>query len=158
MPGLDVTAVRDGFVADSAVTVAVPPFSNRQAHLIDGTQRALERALAAVCPGAPVRDVGRAVQEEAARAGLFVLAELTGHGIGRRIHEPPTVPNFPDPLQSDRFHEGLVFALEPVFAERPARIVEDSDAWTLRTHNGAWTAHFEHTVVVTATGFELLTG
>ncbi|MEM8882765.1 MAG: type I methionyl aminopeptidase [Planctomycetota bacterium] len=155
---LDVTVVVDGFVADAAITVAVPPIEPARAALVICAQHALARALEVVRPGVKVREIGRAVQTEVQRHGFHVLRELAGHGVGRKIHEPPQVPNFPDPLQRDVLHEGLVFALEPLVAERRSRVLEDADGWTLRTDSGAWAAHAEHTVLVTADGYELITG
>jgi methionyl aminopeptidase len=77
-----------------------------------------------------------------------VLRELCGHGIGRRLHEDPSVPNWADPGARQVLHEGLVIALEPMLASAPARVVEEPDGWTLRTHNGALAVHHEHTLVI----------
>jgi methionyl aminopeptidase len=92
--------------------------------------------------------VGRAVEAAARREGAVVIRELTGHGIGRRIHEPPSVPNWPDPDVRTVLTEGLVIALEPMLTTKPTRVIEESDGWTLRTGNRALAVHHEHTIVI----------
>jgi methionyl aminopeptidase len=109
---------------------------------------ALARGLAAARAGRRVRDIGRAIEAAASREGASVLREIGGHGIGRLLHEEPSVPNWGDPMAAEPLHEGLVLAIEPLVASRPARIVEEADGWTLSTHNGALAAHREHTVVI----------
>jgi methionyl aminopeptidase len=96
----------------------------------------------------PLRSVGRAVEIEARASGFHVVRELQGHGLGPRIHEPPSVPSFDDPAATSEPAEGLVLAVEPILAAAPARAVEAGDGWTLRTSNGALAVHHEHTVVV----------
>jgi methionyl aminopeptidase len=88
------------------------------------------------------------VESAAHREGAVVVRELTGHGIGRRIHEPPSVPNWGDPQARTVLTEGLVIALEPMLTSVPARVVEDGDGWTLRTHNRVLAVHHEHTIVI----------
>ncbi|MBL0938348.1 MAG: type I methionyl aminopeptidase [Gemmatimonadaceae bacterium] len=154
---LDVTLELDGFMADSARTVAVgaPPKGGTQ--LLRTAREALEAGLAAALPGRRVRDVGAAIDRSVRANGGWVFKELCGHGIGRKLHEEPSVPNWDDPDASMVLHEGLVLAVEPMLAGRVARIVEDDDGWTYRTHNGALAVHMEHTVVVRAGGVEVLT-
>jgi methionyl aminopeptidase len=146
---LDVTVELDGYVADAATTVAVEPVSEAAHALCAGTRAALDRGLEAARAGRPISAIGAAVQAEARRRGLSVIRELTGHGVGRRIHEPPTVPNYPAVGAGAILTEGLVIAIEPVLSAGCGRIVEAADGWTLRTADGALAAHFEHTVVVT---------
>ena len=98
------------------------------------------------------------MERTAYRAGFAVLRELMGHGVGRTIHELPTVPNFDDPSAQGVLHEGLVLAVEPLLASRPAVVVEDPDGWTLRTHNGALAAHHENTIVILQGRPVILTG
>jgi methionyl aminopeptidase len=145
---LDVTLELDGYMADSAVTVVVPPVTPEARRLQRAARVAFNQGLAAARAGRRLSDVGRAVEATARREGAVVLRELTGHGIGRRLHEHPTVPNWADPAARDVLREGLVIALEPMLASAPARVVEEPDGWTLRTHNRALTAHHEHTIVV----------
>jgi methionyl aminopeptidase len=154
---LDVTAELDGFIADAAVTVLIPPAQPAGRRLRTCARRAFERALRLIEPGLPVAELGRAVEEEVRRFGCAVMRELRGHGVGRAIHEAPSIPNYYSPLTEGVLHEGLVIALEPIVSESPARVVEEEDGWTLRTHNRTLTAHYEHTVVITARGAEVVT-
>jgi len=145
---LDVTLELDGFMADSAMTVVVPPASPQAVQLQRAARVALAHGLAAARAGRRVRDIGRAIDAAARREGVSVLRELGGHGIGRRLHESPSVPNWGDPSARELLHEGLVLAVEPMIASAPARVVEERDGWTLSTHNGALAAHREHTIVI----------
>jgi methionyl aminopeptidase len=154
---LDVTAELDGYIADAAVTVLVPPAQPTARRLRKCVRRAFERALGVVRPGLRVAELGRVVEEEVKRWDCAVVRELRGHGVGRSIHEPPSIPNFYSPLTEGVLHEGLVIALEPIVSERPARVVEEPDGWTLRTHNHTLAAHYEHTIVITAGGAEVVT-
>jgi methionyl aminopeptidase len=145
---IDVTAELGGFVADAARTVALPPVPSVARRLIRCARRAFRAAMAAARPERPVRVIGRAIEREVRRGGFAVLRELTGHGLGREIHESPTVANFEDPSEQSLLHDGLVAAVEPLIAERAAQVIEDPDGWTLRTHNGALAAHYENTIVI----------
>jgi methionyl aminopeptidase len=145
---LDVTLELDGYMADSAATVAIPPVSLEARTLQRAARVAFNRGLAMARAGRTLREVGRAVEAAARREGAVVVRELTGHGIGRRIHEPPTVPNWADPDVRAVLTEGLVIALEPMLTSVPARVVEEPDGWTLRTHNRVLAVHHEHTIVI----------
>jgi methionyl aminopeptidase len=145
---LDVTLELDGLMADSAVTVLVPPATPEAKLLQRAARIALNRALDAARAGAPLSNIGRAVEQEVRRQGFAVVRELSGHGIGRRIHEAPSVNNYHDPRDRTLLKDGLVIAVEPMVTMRPARVHEAPDGWTLRTHNGALAVHHEHTIVV----------
>jgi methionyl aminopeptidase len=145
---LDVTLELDGFMADSACTVLVPPAAPEAVRLQRAARVAFNRGLDAVRAGRRMRDVGAAVEAAARREGGVVLRELEGHGIGRALHEAPSVPNWDDPRADAVLRDGLVFALEPMLAAAPARVVEEADGWTLRTHNRVLAVHHEHTLVV----------
>ena len=145
---LDVTLELDGFMADSAVTVLVPPATPEAKLLQRAARTAFNRALDAARADAPLSSIGRAVEQEVRRHGFAVVRELSGHGIGRRIHEPPSVSNYHDPRDRTLLKDGLVIAVEPMVTLRPARVEEAADGWTLRTHNGTLAAHHEHTIVV----------
>lgn len=145
---LDVTLELDGYMADSAVTVVIPPVSVEARLLQRAARIAFNRGLAVARAGTSLREVGRAVESAARREGAVVVRELTGHGIGRRIHEPPSVPNWADPDARTVLTDGLVIALEPMLTSAPARIVEEADGWTLRTHNRMLAVHHEHTIVI----------
>jgi methionyl aminopeptidase len=145
---LDVTLELDGYMADSAVTVVVPPVSDAVRRLQRAARVAFNRGLAVARAGRRLREVGGAVESAARREGAVVLRELLGHGIGRRLHEEPSVPNWADPSAGLVLHEGLVLALEPMLAAAAARVVEEADGWTLRTHNRVLAVHHEHTIVI----------
>ena len=145
---LDVTLELDGYMADSAVTVVIPPVSDEARHLQRAARIAFNQGIAVARAGQSLREVGRAVEAAANREGAVVVRELTGHGIGRRIHEPPSVPNWADPSAKTVLTEGLVIALEPMLTSVPVRVVEEADGWTLRTHNRVLAVHHEHTIVI----------
>lgn len=145
---LDVTAELDGFIADAAVTVLVPPVNPVARRLRRCAQRALVAGLEAARPGHRVSEIGRAIEREARRDGFGVLRELTGHGVGRTIHEAPQVPNFDDTSERAVLHEGLVIAVEPLLSATPTHVVEEIDGWTLRTGDHSVAVHQEHTIVV----------
>jgi methionyl aminopeptidase len=143
---LDVAVELDGYFGDTASTVAVPPMRGADERLC----AALARGMRAATAGATTSDIGATVERIAEARGFFVLRALTGHGIGRGLHEPPTVPNFDDPDLSAPLHEGLVLTVEPMIAGGTREVVGTADGWTMVTANGAPAAHEEHTIVVTA--------
>ena len=145
---LDVTLELDGYMADSAVTVIIPPVSVEARQLQRAARVAFNSGVAVARAGQSLREVGHAVESAAKREGAVVVRELTGHGIGRRIHEPPSVPNWGDPDARTILTEGMVIALEPMLTSVPVRVVEESDGWTLRTHNRVLAVHHEHTIVI----------
>jgi methionyl aminopeptidase len=146
---LDLTAEKDGYHTDSAMTVQVPPVTVAATQLSHCAERAFRQSLGAARAGNSVREIGRAVEREVRRRGFHVIRELGGHGIGRTIHEEPSVPNFADPLSRARLTEGLVLTIEPIIAESTSRVILDADKWTLRTGDGSLAAHYEHTLVIT---------
>ena len=154
---LDVTAEKDGFMADAARTVAVGPPSSVAVNLAACVRIAFRRAAALVRPGLPVRHVGREIEGVARQFGFSVLRELSGHGIGRTIHEAPAVPNFDDPFSRERLEEGMVIAIEPIVSAGSGDSRLAADGWTVRTSDGSLAAHYEQTLVVTAGGPRLLT-
>jgi methionyl aminopeptidase len=147
---LDVAVELDGFCGDTATTVAVGHARPADERLCAATRAALKRGMRAATAGATVSDIGAAVERVAEARGFSVLRALTGHGIGRGLHEPPTVPNFDDPEQRDRLHEGLVLTVEPMLAAGTRNVVGTGDGWTVVTADGSAAAHEEHTIVVTA--------
>jgi len=146
---LDLVVEKDGYFADAAVTVPVPPVSPRNARLLATTRRCFERACAVIRAGAPLSGIGRVVSREARKGGFRVIPELCGHGLGRSIHEEPEVRNVYDPGDRRLLTEGLVIAVEPILSAGSGHIVEDPDGWTIRTRDGAMSAHHEHSMVVT---------
>jgi methionyl aminopeptidase len=147
---LDVTAELDGFYADAAVTLPVGRVAPRLGRLAATAQAALRRGLAAATAGAPLNAIGAAVQGEAERRGATVLGELCGHGIGRTIHEEPSVPNVYDAALDEPLRAGTVITIEPILSLGGARVRAGSDGWTVLTADGSPCAHTEHTLVVSA--------
>jgi methionyl aminopeptidase len=154
---LDVTADCDGYIADAADTVLVPPVSATIRRLRTSAVGAFHEGLDAAELGMPVNAIGRAVERRVRRDGFAVIRELCGHGVGRTIHEPPDVANYYIPSQRDRLTNGLVLTIEPMLAERRAQAVQKSDGWTIATGNGCLSVHYEHTIIITADGPEIVT-
>jgi methionyl aminopeptidase len=146
---LDLTAEKGGYHTDSALTVQVPPISAAANNLSRCAERAFRQSLWVARAGNSVREIGRAVEREVRRRGYHVIRELGGHGIGRTIHEEPSVPNYPDPFTRAQLTEGLVLTIEPIIAAGTSRITLDADKWTLRTTDGSLAAHYEQTLVIT---------
>ena len=154
---IDVGAVLDGYFGDSAITLPVGKVSEPAARLLRATEESLYKAIEVVKPGARVSDIGHAVQRHVEACGFSVVREFVGHGIGQKMHEEPQVPNYGEPGRGPRLSEGMVLAIEPmVNAGKPAVKVL-SDGWTAVTRDGSLSAHFEHTVAVTAEGPWILT-
>jgi methionyl aminopeptidase len=154
---LDVAAELDGYHADAAVTVPVGPVDRPARRLIVATRAALSAGMRAAQPGATLRDVGAAIERAAQARGYRIRRELTGHGIGRAMHEEPTVFNWPAPDATTRLWPGLVFTIEPMLTAGRTRLLLDSDGWTVRTADGSLTAHAEHTIMVAKNGPVVLT-
>jgi methionyl aminopeptidase len=154
---IDVGASLDGYFGDSAVTLAVGHVSEDAAMLLRVTDESLYKAIEAVKPGGRISDIGHAVQKHVEAYGFSVVREFVGHGIGQKMHEEPQVPNYGEPGRGPRLTEGMVLAIEPmVNAGKPAVKVL-ADGWTAVTRDGSLSAHFEHTVAVTADGPWVLT-
>lgn len=146
---IDVTAEVGGYVADAAVTVALPRGPRVHEELRDCAELAFARAASVARAGRPVNKIGRVVENTVRGCGFATLAGLSGHGIGKTIHEPPTIPNRFDRRSNSTLTEGLVVTIEPIIAAGSDSIVEDSDGWTIRTADGSPAAHHEHTIVIT---------
>jgi len=148
---LDLTAEKDGYHTDSAVSIEVPSAKpNALARdLAHCAERAFRQALGAARAGNRTKDIGRAVEREVRRRGFHVIRELGGHGIGRTIHEPPSVPNYADFSAQHKLTEGLVITIEPIIAAGSGEVSLDKDGWTYRTADRSLSAHYEHTVVIT---------
>lgn len=154
---LDVTAEKDGYMADAARTIVLAGGRAPAERLRACAEAAFARGLAAARPGNRVSEIGRAIETEVRWRGFSVIPGLGGHGIGRTIHEAPSVPNYYDARQTDLLTEGLVVAIEPIISSGTGRVIEDRDGWTIRTRDGSLAAHYEHTVVITRDGPVLLT-
>jgi methionyl aminopeptidase len=146
---VDVTAELGGYYADACETMAVGTLDPAAARLRAAADAALRRALGIARAGTPLRQVGAAVERLVEARGFSVLRDLTGHGIGRRVHEPPTVPSWDAPWAARPLTAGLVMTIEPIIGAGGREVVETGDGWTIRTADGARSAHAEHTIVVT---------
>ncbi|MGE0447947.1 MAG: type I methionyl aminopeptidase, partial [Vicinamibacterales bacterium] len=145
------------FFGDSAVTLPVGTVSEDAALLLRVTEESLYKAIARVRPGWRVSDIGHAVQQHVEAHGFSVVREFVGHGIGRQMHEDPQVPNYGDPGRGPRLSEGMVLAIEPMVNAGKAGVSVLADGWTAVTRDHSLSAHFEHTVAVTAEGPWILT-
>lgn len=154
---LDVTFEKNGYMGDSALTIPVEPVSNEARRLVSCAERAFHQALRVARAHHRVNEIGRAVEREVARSGFSVIRELGGHGIGRTIHEPPSVPNYNDPAARQRMTSGLVITIEPIITMGEGKSFTAKDGWTERTVDGSLSAHFEHTIVITERSPILLT-
>ena len=154
---IDVGASLDGYYGDSAVTLPVGAVSEQAATLLRVTEESLYKAIERVRVGGRISDIGHAVQHHVEAYGFSVVREFVGHGIGQRMHEERQVPNYGEPGRGPRLPEGMVLAIEPmVNAGKPAVKVL-ADGWTAVTRDSSLSAHFEHTVAVTAEGPWVLT-
>lgn len=154
---LDLVAEKDGFYADAAVTIAVGEVSATAKALTHCAQRAFCEGARLARAGNRVYDIGRAVERETLRSNFEVMRELCGHGVGRTIHESPSIPNYHDPRFKSHLTEGLVITIEPIISAGSGKGVLQRDGWTIRTSDGSLSAHYEHTVVVTKGDAILLT-
>jgi methionyl aminopeptidase len=150
--GLDFGVCHEGYFGDAAMTVPVGRVTPEAERLMEVTAGALAGGIAAIRSGAHVSDISAAIQDAAETAGFSLVREFVGHGIGRSLHEDPQVPNYRTGSRGIRLQEGLVLAIEPmVNAGRPEVYVKE-DGWTAATRDGRLSAHFEHSVAVTADG------
>jgi methionyl aminopeptidase len=154
---IDVTAELDGYIADAAITVVIPPVTTRAHNLAECARAAFKKAIKVAGAQVRVAELGRAVETEVERWGHSVVHDMCGHGVGRGLHEEPSVPNFFSPFTRGRLEEGLVIALEPIITESPTALIEDEDGWTIRTATGCLAAHYEHTIVIQGGRAEILT-
>jgi methionyl aminopeptidase len=147
---LDVTAELDGYFADSATTVVLEGEGGDEGRkMLACAKSAFSEAMLVARAEVRVNEIGRVIEREVRRCGFSVVKDLTGHGVGRSIHESPSVPNFYHPLNTDVLRDGMVLAVEPIISAKPARTVTGEDGWTMSTHNHSLAAHYEHTIVIT---------
>ena len=155
---IDIGACYKGYHGDSAWSYAVGEISEEKQMLMDATEKSLYEGLKAIKPGNHIGDIGYAVESYAKKYNLGVVEELVGHGVGTTVHEDPDVPNFGIPGTGPLLKEGMVIAVEPMLNLGTKEIIIDDNDWTIETYDGLPSAHFEHTVVVTKDGCEILTG
>ena len=154
---LDFGVETRGWHGDSAVTIAIGEVGSEAKQLMDTTRDALDKGIERMVPGDRLSDIGHAVQGCAEKEGFGVVRQFVGHGIGREMHEPPQVPNYGRPGRGPRLRAGMVFAIEPMVNIGSEKVRVLNDEWTAVTADGSLSAHFEHTVLITDNGPEVLT-
>ena len=154
---LDVGVVYNGYIGDTARTVAVGGCGVNAQRLMDVTEKALYEGIAQAVPGKRVVDISRAIQSYVESNGFSVVREFVGHGVGKKMHEEPQVPNFDDGKASPKLRPGMTLAIEPMVNAGQPAVKCLNDGWTVVTQDGSLSAHFEHTVLVTETEPEILT-
>ena len=155
---LDCGIKHAGLFTDHAVTVCIGQCTKERAKLVQVTREALYVGLEAIVPGARVGDIGHVVESFAKKSGKYgVVKALAGHGVGRAIHEDPYIPNYGKAGTGEKLVPGMVIAVEPMLTLGSDEVIEGRDGYTMKTEDGSVAAHFEHTVLVTETGYEILT-
>jgi methionyl aminopeptidase len=154
---VDVTVFTGGVHGDTSATFCVGHVDPESRRLVQVTEECLDRAIEAVAPGAPLSDIGRAIEVHAHAAGFFVVQAFVGHGIGEVFHGPPQVPHYYEPELTTVMEPGMTFTIEPMITMGSIQPVIWSDGWTAVTSDGSRTAQFEHTVLVTDDGVDVLT-
>jgi methionyl aminopeptidase len=149
---IDFGAFKDGWCGDSARTIPVGRISPEAQKLMDATRESLDRAIAMCVPGQRLGDIGHAVQSHVEPLGFSVVRQFVGHGIGRKMHEEPHVPNYGVAGRGLRLSPGLVVAIEPMINAGGADVFTEEDGWTAVTKDGSLSAHFEHSVAITENG------
>lgn len=154
---LDITLEKNGFIADSSKTYLVGTVAPAAQRLVRVAREAMWRGIAAVKPGAALGDIGFAIERHAKKHGYSVVREFCGHGIGREMHEEPSVLNFGRAGSGMKLREGMTFTIEPMINQGTRKVTMLDDGWTVVTNDRKLSAQWEHTVAVTATGVEVLT-
>ncbi|HEX8323741.1 MAG TPA: type I methionyl aminopeptidase [Tepidisphaeraceae bacterium] len=157
---LDVTPQFEGYVADTAITVPVGPIHPQAQKLLDVTKDVLDLSISLIKPGKLWSEIARLVQYNVEKAGFSVVREFVGHGVGKKMHEDPKVPNFvtAEQLRSDfKLRPGMTLAVEPMVVIGRREVLQLEDAWTIISADRSYAAHFEHTIAVTDTGVDVLT-
>ncbi|HDD52830.1 MAG TPA: type I methionyl aminopeptidase [Thermosulfidibacter takaii] len=154
---MDVGVCYKGYYGDGATTVAVGKVEDRVKELLKVAEEALYRGIEAARVGNRVGDISFAVQSHVESHGFSVIREFVGHGVGKRIHEEPPVPNFGEPGRGPLLKEGMTIAIEPMVAMGSGEVRIKEDGWTAVTVDGSWAAHFEHTIAVLEEGPRILT-
>jgi methionyl aminopeptidase len=155
--GLDVGVVVDGYYGDAAITVPVGAITEEAQRLLQVTEESLHKGIAQAVVGNRISDISHAVQAHAEAAKFSIVMDFVGHGIGRKLHEEPQVPNYGEPGKGPRLKPGMTLAIEPMVNMGRPETAHLSDGWTAVTQDGSLSAHFEHTIVVTEVGPKILT-
>ena len=154
---IDVGATLNGYVGDNAATFAAGDVSPEAQRLCDTTRESLYEGIKAAVAGGRIGDIGSTIQRYCEERGFSVVREFTGHGVGKQMHEDPSVPNFGTPGRGVRLLPGMTIAIEPMINMGGAGIRQLPDGWTIKTKDGSLSAHFEHTIAITADGPVILT-
>lgn len=155
--GIDMGVRYEGVITDSAVTIAIGTVGKRENDFLDTTREALSKAIKVIRHGTRVGDIGSAVASHVERKGYGIVRELTGHGVGQELHEDPHIPNYGRAGTGPALHAGQVIAVEPITTLGGREIYVDEDGWTIRTRDGSLGCQFEHTLLVTDKGAEIVT-
>lgn len=146
-----------GMVTDAAITVVIGKGDRKDLELVATTEASLEAAIACMKAGVRIGDIGHAVQAVLDEAGYGIVRDLVGHGVGHSLHEDPNIPNYGKPGTGLSLQAGMTVAVEPMATRGHHAVVTDHDGWTIRTRDGSRAAHFEHTILITEQGAEVLT-
>ncbi len=155
---LDIGACWKGYHGDSGWTYAVGEVDDDKKYIMEHTEKALFVGLAEIKPGARIGDISHAIEEYATEHDLGVIKELCGHGVGTDVHEDPEVPNYGEKGTGPKLKEGMVIAVEPMLTLGSPKVYLHDNDWTVDTQDGSISGHYEHTIVVTKDGYEILTG
>jgi len=154
---LDIGVEMDGFFSDASKTYGIGRITDEKSRLMTATKEALYKGLSQCRSGKQLSDISHAIQSHAEGEHFSVVRSLVGHGIGRKLHEPPQIPNFGPPHRGPKLNEGMVFAIEPMVNVGTFEVEIQEDGWTVKTKDRLPSAHFEHTVIVRKHGPEILT-
>ena len=154
---IDVGATFNGYVGDNAATFAAGDISPEAQRLCDTTRESLYEGIRMAVAGGRIGDIGSTIQRYCEERGFSVVREFTGHGVGKQMHEDPSVPNFGTPGRGVRLLPGMTIAIEPMINMGGAGIRQLPDGWTIKTKDGSLSAHFEHTIAITSNGPVILT-
>ncbi len=154
---MDFGVTYKGMVTDAAISVVLGKGSEEALKLVEATERSMMAGIKAVHGGVKTGDIGAAVEAVLAPAGYGIVRDLVGHGVGHSLHEDPNIPNYGPAGRGERLETGMTIAIEPMATLGGYKVVTDSDKWTIRTADGSLSAHFEHTVLITDNGAEILT-
>ncbi len=154
---LDMGVSYDGMITDAAVTLGCGTVSAENQQLIDQTKKSLHAGLKVLKSGVHVGDIGFAIQKILDRGGYGIVQDLVGHGVGHEVHEDPNIPNYGRKGTGPKLVAGMTLAIEPMATLGNHGVHTDQDGWTIQTNDGSWAAHWEHTVLITENGCEILT-
>jgi methionyl aminopeptidase len=155
---MDFGVTFNGMITDAAITVIVGESKNKQhIKLVNDTHKALLAGISVVADGVKVGDIGYEIEKILNNGKYGIVRDLVGHGVGHRLHEDPNIPNYGKPNSGPQLHKGMTIAIEPMATLGDFSVVADNDGWTMRTTDESIAAHFEHTVLITEQGAEILT-